>query len=278
MENKIILETWFNTGLGDFYACLFSTKVGYDHLISLGYDVEVRLNSYTNTYGIGLDEEHNKFLNENFNLSYFKSYYINKSIPSDFIKVRNVQYAYDIYIHNSSNLHDVINSLELYGYSVENVSTILGGKSQPYPPNQYESLLHPNLIDKLNKIKDSFGEFYSIHFRFFDSKSLTNDELENIYKVINQIVDENSIKNIFISSNVDVLKGINNTDVKSLSLGITYNTNYERVVYDLINMCIFSFSKKIYSFRSHWSNYLTYSLFHNTDNLRYEDFIIEKTL
>jgi hypothetical protein len=278
MENKIILETWFNTGLGDFYACLLSTKIGYDYLTNLGYDVEVRINSHTNRYGIGLDEEHHKFLNENFNLNYFKSFFINQDIPSDYVKIRNVQYAYDIYIHNNSELQDTINNLDLYGYSVENVSTILGGKSQPYPPTQFDTLLNPNLINRLNKIKESFGDFYSIHFRFFDDKTLSDDELNKIYKVINEIVDENQIKNIFISSNVDILKGITNTDIKSLSLDISYNTNYERVVYDLINMCVFSFSKKIYSFRSHWSNYLTYSLFNNDYKLKYEDFIVEKTL
>lgn len=278
MEHRIILETWFETGLGDFYACLIATKVGYDHLINLGYDVEVRINSRANTYGIGLLEEHNKFLNEHFNLKYFNDCKINTPISDEFIKVKNVQYSYNIYVHKNSNLYDVINEIKLYGYSVENVATTPGGWAQPYPPKQNDSLLSDDFIQKLNEIKKEFGEFYSIFFRFSDDKNLSEDELIKIREVINNIVNENEIKNVFISSRVESLRNLKGINANSLSLNLTYSNNYERVVYDLINMCLFSFSKKIYCFRQHWTNYLTFALFNNESDLKYEDFIIERRL
>ena len=274
MKNPIILETWFNTGLGDFYACLLSTKVAYDVLKNFGFDVELRINSHTNRYGLGLDEEYRIFLTNNFNLDYFDSYCEN------YVKVKNVQYAFEIYIHKESELFEFLNKYQFYGYSVENVATLYGGKSQEYPPIQNKSLLHPNLLKKLEEISEEFGEFYSMHFRFPDSHTLNEEKYSEIIKIISDVIKDNTIKNVFISSNVNVLNDINNENLNLLKLNLNVETqsNYNNAYYDLVNMCIFSYSKKIYSFRGHWSNYLTFALFNNEENLKYEEFIIEKNV
>jgi hypothetical protein len=104
---------------------------------------------------------------------------------------------------------------------------------------------------------------------------MSDEELLEITKKIECISKNENLKNVIVSSRVDRLKDLNVEGLNTLSLKTIQNEISNPVVFDLINMCIFSKSKKIYSYIRHWSNYLTYAMFNNTEQKKYEDFIIE---
>ena len=151
MKGKIILETWFETGLGDFYACFISLKVAYDKLILLGYDVDVRINSRVSFYG-DLNSQ-NRLLEECFNFTLFNNNVkLNTPINDEYTKLSTIAYAFNIYTHNEIKDTSEIESLDLYGYSIENVA-----KGGPYPDdnNRMTMLFNSKFIDE---IKSYFGE------------------------------------------------------------------------------------------------------------------------
>jgi hypothetical protein len=269
MKKFVIIKTWFNTGLGDFYACLLSTKVAHDFLKKINYDVEVRINSSLNKYGL---ENQKKFIQNNFNMNCFDRFSIDNPIPENFVLVKNVQHAFEIYVEKGSDSFMELRDIELFGYSIENVATINGGRSQPYPPKQMTSLIHENILKKVFEITEKFGEFYSIHFRFSDGKILTELEKNNCVLKINDLINSNQNKNVFMSSSIFEINQLRNDFLK---INYEINNNEDYVIRDLINMCVFSQSEKIYSYSPHWTNYLTYSLFNNKLNKKFEDFIIQ---
>lgn len=268
MNKDVILEVKFNTGLGDFYACLLSMKVCYDELISNGFSVGVRLNYENNWYA----SPNQYFIIENyFDLSQFgDDVKINYEIGNDYKLLDYVEYAFYIFIKNDLSNFSFIKDKKFYGYSVESIT-----KGNPYPPINIRnnSLVSNRIKQELNKIVNNFGNFKTFHFRYLDSFIPKMEDIENAKKIIHNLTNEN--ESIFISSSSFEISKIQLDDRKVLEFNYEVENVNDRIKRDLLNMCIMSFSDTIYSQSVYWSNYQTYGLIHNIKNKNHEEFIIK---
>jgi len=265
---EIILRTWFQTGLGDFYACLLSTKIAHDKLKSLGYTVIVIITYEHCHYGC---DDQTKLINNCFNLSEFDSVQLNGKIPEDFSLYKNIQWAYEIYTKNNTN-QDLLNNITLYGYSVENIY-----RGQPYPDNTHriKTLFSESFLNELESISKPFENFITIFYRFSDSYEPSIELIGNIKTKILEISNENKNHKIFISCKIPEISQLTIPDVEIVNFEYDVQSNYDRVKRDLLNMSLFMFTDKLYFSISHWSNFLTLSLIHNTSNKNYEEFLIQ---
>lgn len=254
---KIILKTWFETGLGDFYTCLFATKVAYHILENLGYSVEVKLNSNRYIYGY---EETMEILNNCFSFNTFNSFSIDTKIPKNFILYKNIHYAYEIYIEDSLDAL-VLDNIDFYQYNVESIT-----KGSHHPVDVYRKnidLLSNNFKKEIEKKCEELGNFSVIFLRYPDDcESLSSNDLNNLKESIKKI---NTIDNqiYFISSKVENINNIkiNGMNIKNIEINVL--NNYDRVYRDLLNMCMFYKAEKIYYKWYHYSNYTTFGLIHN---------------
>jgi hypothetical protein len=269
MKGKIILETWFETGLGDFYACLISLKEGYDKLISLGYDVHVRINSKVSFYH-DLKSQ-NTLLEECLDFSLFnENLKLNVPIDEDFIKLPTVAYAYNIYVHKENENLLEIQSLDLYGYSVENIA-----KGGPYPSinNRKRLLFNHKFLNEIENITIPFGKFIMIHLRYDDSHLTSETEVNQIKQLILDIHNNDKDLKILLSSHVKEINDIMVDGVDMVTFNYEVNNIYDRMKRDLLNMSIFAYCDKLYTRTVLWSNYQTLGLVHNINGKSYEDFI-----
>lgn len=265
---NVILRTWFQTGLGDFYACLLSTKIGYDFLKTKGYNVKVIISYESSHYGMDLQTN---LLNECFGLTVFDNIGLNEKIPDNFKFCHNIDYAYEIYTVNDDICSEIDRS-NLHGYSVE---SIFGGT--PYPSEYYRDnlvLFKSNFIDEVKNIVSNYGRFLTIFYRFPDSHTLNENDILDFTNKIKSISKENEGLNIFMSCKIQQVLDIFTGDDRFLKLEYNVSSNYERVKRDLINMCILMYSEKIYYRIYHWSNYLTLSFVHNKSEKKYNNFLI----
>jgi hypothetical protein len=265
--SKIILKTWFETGLGDFYTCLFATKVCFDFLKSKGFEVEVFLTSNRFYYG---EDETIKLLKECFNLEYFDIFHIKKEIPKEFIFYKNIENCFDIYISNKEDRF-FLEKNTFYQYSCEKIF-----HGNPYPEDSDRLKIHLLSEDFKNEIKNqalSLGNFETIFIRYVDStQSLDLLELTKISDDIKQIADVN--KKYFISCWVKDVSNlrIDGIDLNSLSYKLT--KKYDIIYHDFLNMCLLHFSEKINYRWYNWSNYVTFSLLHNNSLKNFENYFI----
>ena len=269
MKGKIILETWFETGLGDFYACFISLKVAYDKLTLLGYNVEVRINSKISRYGDVNSQ--NKLIEDCFDFTLFNNNVkINSLISDEYVKLSTIAYAYNIYIHNEIKDVSEIESLDLYGYSVENVAR--GG---PYPDenNRKTMLFNSKFIDEIQNIVESFGKFIIIHLRYSDDHNATENDIIQITQLLNDIHQKDGEMKILLSCDIKEINNIRVDGVEMISFDYDVNNSYDRMKRDLLNMSIFAYCEKLYTRTIHWSNYQTLGLMHNMGGKSYEEFI-----
>ena len=263
---NVILRTWFQTGLGDFYACLLSTKIAHDKLKSNGFNVTTIITYDYSHYG---NEEQTKLLHDCFDLSNFDVLLINSPIPENYEFFKNIQWAYEIYTLPNNN-YELLHGLELYGYSVENIF-----KGQPLPEINFRksTLFNSQFLTEIQTISEKLGKFITIFYRYSDSHVPSNDEIKTIYDKILSISTEHNDYNIFISCKISEINEIKIPNQKIVRFEYEINNHYDRVKRDLINMSLFMFSDKIYFSISHWSNYMTLSLIHNKLNKNYDEFL-----
>lgn len=269
MKGKIILETWFETGLGDFYACFISLKEGYDKLKSLGYDVGVRINSRASFYG-DLKSQ-NDLIEECFDFSLFNSNIkLNTPIGDDFIKLVTIEYAYTIYVQEENKDLLKNESLNLYGYSVENIA-----KGGPYPSdtNRKIPLFNDKFLNEINNIITPFGKFIMIHLRYSDEHSTSENEINQIKELILDIHHKDKDIKVFLSCHIAEINDIKVDGVEMVTFNYEVNNTYDRMKRDLLNMSIFAYCDKLYTRTITWSNYQTLGLIHNINGKSYEDFI-----
>jgi hypothetical protein len=269
MKGKVILETWFETGLGDFYACFISLKVAYDKLILLGYDVEVRINSKVSFYH-DLNSQ-NRLLEECLDFALFNNNLkLNLPINDEYVKLSTIAYAYNIYTHNEIKDVSEIESLDLYGYSVENVA-----KGGPYPDdnNRMTILFNSKFMDEIKNIVNPFGKFIIIHLRYNDNHIATENDINQITQLLNDIHKRDSEIKILLSCAVKEINNIKVDGIEMVSFGYDVSNPYDRMKRDLLNMSIFAYCEKLYTRTVLWSNYQTLGLIHNIGGKSYEEFI-----
>jgi hypothetical protein len=269
MKGRIILETWFENGLGDFYACFISLKVAYDKLISLGYDVEVKINSKVSRYR-DLKSQ-NILLEECFDFTLFNNNVkLNSPISDEYVKLSTIAYAYNIYTHNEIKNVSEIQSLDLYGYSVENVA-----KGGPYPDdnNRMRMLFNSKFINEVKNIVNPFGKFVIIHLRYTDEHIATEDDIKQITQLLNDIHQRDNKIKILLSCDVKEINNIKVDGIEMVSFGYDVDNPYDKMKRDLLNMSIFAYCEKLYIRTIYWSNYQTLGLIHNIGGKSYEEFI-----
>jgi hypothetical protein len=264
---KIILQTLFETGLGDFYTNLLSVKIGCDKLEKLGYSVEVRLNSNTYYYG---KEDTLLILKNCFDFNTFKSFSIDNPIPKEFSFYKNIQHSYNIYIENGIDT-SLIDNINLYQYCCEKIC-----EGNPYPENLYRedmSILSKTFLSDLESHIRDLGEFSTIFLRYPDTiENITEEELNNLKITIKEKHKKDN-HNYFISSRVGNINNIKIDGINIKNIDIRVLNNYNRIYRDLLNMCIFYRSEKIYYKWGHWSNYVTFGLIHNKKLKNFDEFL-----
>jgi hypothetical protein len=269
MKENIILETWFETGLGDFYACLISLKEGYDKFISMGYEVDVRINSKVSFYG-DLKSQ-NVLTEECLDFSLFNdNVKLNTPIDEDFILLSTIAYAYNIYVHKENENLLEIQSLDLYGYSVENIA-----KGGPYPSinNRKKLLFNDVFLNEIENIIKPFGRFVMIHLRYADAHLTSETEINQIKQLILDIHNNDKDLKVFLSCHVKEINDIMVEGVDMVTFNYEVNNNYDRMKRDLLNMAIFAYCDRLYTRTTLWSNYQTLGLIHNINGKSYEDYI-----
>jgi hypothetical protein len=269
MKGNIILETWFETGLGDFYACLISLKEAYDKFISMGYEVDVRVNSKVSRYG-NIDIQ-NKLIEDCFDFNLFNNRItLNNPIDGEYVKISTIAYAYNIYTHNNVKDIDEIKSIDLYGYSVENVA-----KGGPYPTdiNRNKMLFNDKFLNEIERIVKPFDKFIIIHLRYSDDHVATENDINQITQLIIDINNKDSKIKILLSCDVKEINDIRVDGVEMITFNYEVTNQYDRMKRDLLNMCIFAYCEKLYTRTINWSNYQTLGLMHNINGKSYEDYI-----
>lgn len=278
----------FESGIGDTYSTLVSAYETYLQLQSWGYETylifETRKNNYFNK------KERLDFL---FNLNKFENgviYNIDWDINGSpdvvnvykTIQLQQNQKSYRIFVSHK------IPELEYYQSKIYGHPEI---KHFSMYPNCYRQFLSDDVIEISNNFDIDKSNLVGIHYRPLDGHGDSNVEFEKIRNLLEQFVSGFQDKNMFVSSNGNLIRNYLKNNYKNIftcnfSKQIEYYPCYTPHLkhlseYDFIRhtqeiaaeMSIFRFCEKIVSLSVFLSNFITYGILNNIHSSKYENIL-----
>ena len=275
---KSVITAGFSSGLGDMYTNLYQIYYLQEELKKIGYEVKTIIDLGRSPYKtVGKDRNVFKRI---FKLDLLDGVEIvsgnlekvNYDLSQDLIKVYNYEHIHTVFVDEKSDKFDNIKHVKHSWYYRDDLPKINFFSDEV---TKYCEL----------KSKEVGGDYIGLHYRILSSDTESNIEsdLENYKLEIDNILEENHDKIVFVSTNKFLINEyLKNSDYTNYYIndfvfpnvhdsirGLSINDDelFEILKETLCDMYLLSKCEKIYRIANYFSAFLSFSCLYNQTNV-----------
>ena len=273
-----IITTSLNSGLGDMYLGIYQIYYLQEELKKIGYNVKTIINLGRSPYKV-YGEDRNVFrrifklhLLDNLEIILEGLDVVNNQLKEELIEAYKYEHIHTVFVDNLIDEFSKINHIKHSWYYRDDLPKI--------------NLLSDEVTEYSERKSKEVGDGYiGLHYRIFSSDNEDNIEsdLETYKSKINEVLEKNSDKTVFVSTNKDLIKeylkksGYKNYYINTFifpnvhdsirELKINDDELFEILKETLCDMYLLSKCEKIYRISNWFSAFLSFSCLYNQTNI-----------
>lgn len=277
-----IITTSLNSGLGDMYLGIYQIFHLQEELKKIGYTVKTIIDLGKSPYKV--DGEDRSVFSRIFKLNLLDNLeiilnnrnLIENKLSNELIQVYKYEHIYSVFVDQQiQEFNDIVHVKHSWYYRDDLVKI---------------NLLSDEVTEFAEKKSKELGDnYFAIHYRPFSSDNIQNikNDLESYKPTINEILENNSDKMVFVSTNKNLVKEYlinskyNNYYINEFvfpdihegvkSMKISENERFEILKQTLCDMYLLSKCEKIYRIANWFSAFLSFACLYNQTKVSNRD-------